>query len=306
MRPSRSSPRSLLTPRGAEIIVSSVVFTSAVTGAVVCAVTCLAACDEKKPPPAQDASTAAAVVLADASAVPPSTASATPPHTPPPPRVDGPCRILEGGGPLHAPGDAGVPYRAGSLLKKGEALELGPEAVATIKDPESGRELRFEGPGLAVPCAATDETWLVRGTLVMRPGTADQPLAELSVVVREGVVLLTSGGSIRVEARAEGTHLRASGRRPTVWLSKEATIAWTPRGTGDAGSSDLALLTLTPALATPARAKAECDALTTESRDLAAKMLDKDASLSELSPKSMLAEKNARSACAVSRLRAFR
>jgi len=302
MRPSRSSPRSRPTPRGAERIVAFGVLALAVGSALV------PACDEKKPGPAS-APAASASAEASVRMPPPTSASTVSPPPPPPVRYEGPCRILEGGGPLKAwaPGsDAGAPYRAGSLLKRGEALELGPEGVATVKDPESGRELRFEGPGLAVPCAGTDETWLLSGTLVMRPGTADQPLAELSVVVREGVVLLTSGAYVRVTSKPTGTELRVSARRPSVWLAKDAKAEWTARGTGDAGAQDLALLTAAPKVATAAFAKAECDTLTKESGDLAAQMMSKDASLGDLSPKSLVAEKNARAACAVAKLRAFR
>lgn len=298
MRPSRSSPRSPRTPRVAErFAIGSLVGLVGLVGLA------SAGCEDKKPH-APDASVGMATSDASASDAGPATsASPAPSHVAPAPRAEGPCRILEGGGPIHGAGDAGAPLRAGSTLKRGEAFELGAEAVATVKDPESGRELRFEGPALAVPCADHDETWLVRGRLVMRPGTADQPLSELAVVVREGVVTLGSGAYVKIEAKPTGTELRTNARRPTIWPAAEAKVAWTPRG--DGSPDDVATLTIPTSAATAARAKTDCDTLGKESADLAARMLDKDASLSELSPKSLVAQKNARSACAVAKMRAL-
>lgn len=279
-----------------------------------------AACDDKKPVPmASDAAPAPSTPVM-ARAIP----SHPPvPHdpaaAPPSPRVDGPCRILEAAGPIGLStalgpdaglvgADAGAPrpVRAGALIPRGALIELGKDAIATVKDPESGREIRFEGPARAVPCAGTDEAWLIQGTLVMRPGTADSPLSELAVVVREGVVRLAAGAVVRVEALKSSTNVTSRARRPAIWSAKDSKIVWERPDAGpDAGASEVGTWTVPAASASAATATVECEALGRESRDLANKMLAKDAPMSELSPKSLEVSRSERAACAVAKLRAL-
>ena len=301
---SRSSRRFPRTPRGADVqmstarIASSVFLAASALG--------LSGCDDKKTVldagfmASSDAGRGGSIL--DASPSFATFVDASTVHPPVPARPDAPCRIIEASGTLTL-GDAGARLHVGTAIPRGQPLELGPEAIATVKDGESGREIRLEGPARVVPCAGTDETWLLRGTLVMRPGTADQPFQELLVVVREGVIRLSSGAVVRIEAKPEGTRVTSRGRRPPVWTAKDVKLTWVP---GDAGASEVATLTLPAAAASMSSAVGECEAAGKTSRDLGAKLLEKDAPIAELSPKSLEASRSERSACAVAKLRAFR
>ena len=302
---SRSSLRFPRTPRGADVGVPASRLAARVL-LVACALG-LSGCDDKKTVVVDAGSfttsgDAGSPTILDASPSFTTFVDASTVHPPLPARPDAPCRVIEASGVLTL-ADAGTPLRVGNAISRGLPLTLGPEAMGTVKDGESGREIRLEGPAHVVPCAGTDETWLLRGTLVMRPGTADQPFQELLVVVREGVIRLSSGAVVRIEARPEGTRVTSRGRRPPVWTAKDVKLTWLP---GDAGAMEIATLTVPAAAASAASAVGECETAGKTSRDLGAKLLEKDAPIAELSPKSLEASRSERAACAVAKLRAYR
>lgn len=303
MRPWRSSRPSRRTPRDADLVSLVVAALVAATGA----------CDDTKrqAPLPNDASgpTSAPVPSQPPIDATPSFATfvdASSRTPTPPSRSDLPCRVIEGAGTLRHDGDAGAPLPPGATIAKGQAVTLGEGGVATVKDPESGRELRFEGPARFVPCARTDEAWLLAGTLVVRPGSADVPLGELLVVVREGAVRVPSGAAVRVSSTPEKTVVVARSRRPDVWAARRATLVWaSPDGGADAGSETVGTLALPKADATAEAAATECADKSKAQKALAAAMLERDASLSELSPKSIEASREERAACAVAEARAL-
>lgn len=303
MRPWRSSRPSRRTPRDADLVSLLVAALVATTGA----------CDDTKraAPLPNDASPPTATPQPSQPPIDatPSFATfvdASSPKPSPPSRSDLPCRVIEGAGTLAHDGDAGAPLRPGATIAKGQAVVLGEGGVATVKDPESGRELRFEGPSRFVPCARTDEAWLLAGTLVVRPGSADVPLGELLVVVREGALRVPSGAAVRVSSTPEKTVVVTRSRRPEVWAARRATLVWaSPDGGVDGGSETLGTLTLAKADATVEAAATECAEKSKAQKALAAAMLERDASLSELSPKSIEASREERSACAVADARAL-
>lgn len=301
MRPWRSSRPSRRTPRDADLFPLVVAAFVAATGA----------CDDTKRPAPSDATGPTAAPLPSQPPI-----DATPSFTTfvdassrtpaPPSRSDLPCRVIEGAGTLKHDGDAGAPLPPGATIAKGQAVVLGEGGVATVKDPESGRELRFEGPARFVPCARTDEAWLLTGTLVVRPGSADVPLGELLVVVREGALRIPSGAAVRVSSTPEKTLVVTRSRRPEVWAARHATLVWaSPDGGADAGPETVGTLTLPKADATAEAAATECAEKSKAQKALAAAMLEGDASLSELSPKSIAASREERAACAVAEARAL-
>lgn len=303
MRPWRSSRPSRRTPRGAEIAPLVVAAFVAAAGA----------CDDTKrtAPLPNEASAHAATPLPSQALIDatPSFATfvdASDRKPTPSGRSDLPCRVIEGAGTLAHDGDAGAALPPGATIAKGQAVVLGEGGVATVKDPESGRELRFEGPARFVPCARTDEAWLLAGTLVVRPGSADVPLGELLVVVREGALRVPSGAAVRVSSTPEKTVVVTRSRRPEVWAARRATLVWaSPDGGVDGGSETLGTLTLAKTDATAEAAATECAEKSKAQKALAAAMLERDASLSELSPKSIEASREERSACAVADARAL-
>ncbi len=250
-----------------------------------------------------------------------------------PVRSEAPCRLLETTGIVRhsgsvsgdaGTGDAGAPLLAGAVVKRGEAIELERATSVAVKDGESGREYRVEGPARLVPCAASDEIWMARGTLSLRPGSADSPLAELAVVVDTGVVRVSGGASYRIEVEPRKTVVRAHTPRPVpaFFAPRDAKLTL-GESLGDAGvdastsaphapdgGSKAPELRVLGELATSAKgpsaianASTECAERTKEAAAIAARMLEKDASLADLSPKSMEASRAERSACAVEKMR---
>lgn len=247
-------------------------------------------------------------------------------------RSEAPCRLLETTGIVRLSGsvsgdagtkDAGAPLLAGAVVKRGEAIELERATSVAVKDGESGREYRVEGPARLVPCAASDEIWMARGTLSLRPGSADSPLAELAVVVDTGVVRVSGGASYRIEVEPRKTVVRAHTPRPVpaFFAPRDAKLTL-GEGPGDAGvdastgaphadaGSEVPELRVLGELVTSAKgptsianASTECAERTKEAAAIAARMLEKDASLADLSPKSMEAARAERSACAVEKMR---
>lgn len=302
-----------------------------------CAV--LVACEPKRETPdaATAPSTNASASTADATAPSLATSHVTPPPSEldarAPVRSEAPCRLLETTGIVRlsgnvsgdaGTGDAGAPLLAGAVVKRGEVLELERATSVAVKDGESGREFRVEGPAKLVPCAASDEIWMARGTLSLRPGSADSPLAELAVVVDTGVVRVSGGASYRIEVEPRRTVVRAHTPRPVpaFFAPRDAKLNL-GEGPSDAGADASAsaphgvdsgtkapelrvlgeLVTSAKGPVAIANASAECAERTKEAAAIATRMLDKDASLADLSPKSMEASRAERSACAVEKMR---
>ncbi len=248
-------------------------------------------------------------------------------------RVDAPCRLLETTGIVRlsgasmgdaGPSDAGPPLLAGAVVKRGEAIDLERGTTVAVKDGESGREYRVEGPARLVPCAASDEIWVARGVISLRPGSADSPLAELAVVVDTGVVRVPGGASLRIEVEPRKTVVRAHTPRPIpaffaprdarLTLGESASDAGGGASTSTQHAADASakgaelrvlgeLVSSAKGPAAIANAATECAERTREAAAIATRMLDKDASLADLSPKSMEASRAERAACAVEKMR---
>lgn len=130
-----------------------------------------------------------------------------------PPLPDGAvpvCRVMssEGGPPATADATAW--------------LDVAAKASFSVRTVESGRELRFEGPGRVRPCG--DEVALVaEGSAVGLPGTGEAPGAEQWVATACGVARWASGVH-RVAATRDGCRMQSSIGALHVYTAEDVTI----------------------------------------------------------------------------------
>ncbi len=124
-----------------------------------------------------------------------------------------PCRAIAASGKILASHetDGGTPAIAtGDVVDSWIDLDTG--ARATVKEPRTGRELLFVGPGSAFPCVGESEAWLIHGEFMSARGSGEKPGAEQwvvtpSAVVRYGAAVL----DVRVNADGTRALLKAGG-----------------------------------------------------------------------------------------------
>ncbi len=204
-------------------------------------------------------------------------------------------------------------------------LDLAAGLVSTAKDPKTGRETTFVGPGKARACVDYElEAWVapppkgdVRFTSVIGGGEA--PGSEQWIMTPLAAVRYAS-------ARME---IRASGDRVQINVGVGSAYVWTEqkeREKRDAGAFDprandagveggwvrvdqgaTVTLTLSSAASLDAAAQSavdRCTALANEARAIAREFGAPDAALGDLAVRHVVARRVARAACGIARVRA--
>lgn len=222
---------------------------------------------------------------------------------------------VERDGPSDKPGaatDAGTtPLLLQGLVPTEAWLDLAEGARFVAKDPRTGRETTFRGPGRARACVNdAEESWLESGVFESSVGSGEAPGAEEWVVTPLGVVRYAAG-KLRVEVGPRQVSLdvdagafvwRAADTRPAReaggleegWQRVEAVhktiIAWN----GKAGGP----VTLDAADA----AVADCADLARKAHELAAALLRGSSDAGTIAEQ-VTTRRLARAACAVSEVR---
>jgi hypothetical protein len=181
--------------------------------AILCAVfalsAALAGCGacEPEPPPTLTAPSSSGAVAEIARAVELDATVAQPPGTPPPPgggprTTSVPCRAIAVDGDVRPDGDAGPALAAAAEIAPDRWLSLGPDTRLVAKDPRTGRETTFRGPGHVRACVdSLEESWLTSGDFEGTAGAGESPGAEEWVVTPLGVVRF-GAAKLAVEASA--------------------------------------------------------------------------------------------------------
>lgn len=101
-------------------------------------------------------------------------------------------------------------------------LDVAAKASFSVRTVETGRELRFEGPGRVRPCG--DEVALVaEGSAVGLPGTGEAPGAEQWVATACGVARWASGVH-RLAAARDGCRVQSSMGALHVFVAEDVTL----------------------------------------------------------------------------------
>ncbi len=209
-----------------------------------------------------------------------------------------------------------------STVPNGAWVVLEATTKITTKDPRTGRELTFEGPGRVSPCKPwDDEAWVDRGRFGSVPGTGEGPGSEEWVVTSLGVlrygaavVTVTAEGLSRVEIRvATGsaslwaldiTTEEAGARDEDGWRRLDAGARITLIGNDDVLRKRAANGSVSPARDAAGDAAGQCSSAAATAHELADRIALPGAALSDLAPRHISARRAARAACGVARLRA--
>ena len=281
----------------------------------------LAGCGACEPDPAPVAQVDAggAVVAAPASALVAlraSRRSALNPH----PLVSS-CRALAVEGEVAFDPDGGAAVAPSVELHGDQWLVLAANSRLVAKDPRTGRETTFRGPGRVRACVdSLEESWLGRGVFESSVGSGEAPGAEEWVVTPLGVVRFAAG-QLSVEASAQDVRIRVAQGTAFVWVAEDA-VARTAGGKVDGGAgwskgeegwlrlaSGAVKFALTPGRTALEAARAgvsACVRLATSSRDQASAVLSNtgDAAASGAAvAEQVMTRRLARGACAVASLR---
>lgn len=295
-------------------------------------VVALAACDAPRDKAAADAAVSPSPSPTPTSQASPSagaTASAAP--RPPPsgePHATGPaCKIMSAEGGPSATADAT------------RWIDLPAKASFTVRTLETGRELRFEGPGRIRACG-DDVPLVAEGSAVGLPGSGEGPGAEQWAATACGVIRWASGVHRFTGAR-DTCRLQSSLGVAQLWLADDVQLEDVPvdAGTSEAGAP--APLATGPASASAAsrdagrdaspwhridakralrlhgrgpldaasavkNALVSCEKAATEVQTLGTRMTAPDAgsdNLGDLAARSVVARGAARAACAVAAVR---
>jgi hypothetical protein len=172
----------------------------------------------------------------------------------------------------------------------------------TVKAPESGREITFEGPGSIRACVANDpEHWLLKGSILVTPGSGEKPGAEDWIVTPNGIVRYASAlAKVRVEK--DRTTVRVMNGVASIFAPKPAADAGVPPNTWTEVTAASPADMLAPGPAKPL--VDACQGVAKEARDLGAQVTAEGANLAELAPKHVEARRRARAACALARVAA--
>src|SRR5205085_964980 len=107
------------------------------------------------------------------------------------------------------------------------------KASINVKDSDTGRELRFEGPGRVRPCSS-DAALVAEGSAVGMPGAGEGPGAEQWVATTCGVAVWSSGFH-RISAAADGCKMQSSTEPSHLYVAVDMTTEDT---TLDGGAID--------------------------------------------------------------------
>jgi hypothetical protein len=226
-----------------------------------------------------------------------------------------PCRAIAVTGDVRQEaGDEMAPVPEHAEIGRNGWLLLPADARLVVKDPRTGRETTFLGPGRAKACVSLDEeSWLASGAFESALGTGDAPGAEEWVVTPLGVVRFGAAKlSIDVSAREVRIHVSTG---PTfAWTSEDASGRSLTGGNTKAIETDEGWLRMTegvrtlvptspaPRLALARTAAHACAKLAKAAHDLAAALLESDADpLTAM--RQVSTRRSARAACAVAGLR---
>ncbi len=185
------------------------------------------------------------------------------------------------------------------------------------KNPRTGRELAFDGPGRVQPCnpSATgddEEAWVQRGRFASAPGSGEAPGQEQWVVTPLGVVRYAAAtAQVRVDADVS---VRVAQGAAWLWVAADArrradaavdADGWTRLG-AESAEQIVPAGTGAPNLAAAASsALAECKTAARDAWSLAHALAEKAGGpLGELPVQHVVARRRARAACAVAGLRA--
>ena len=203
-------------------------------------------------------------------------------------------------------------------------LDVAAKANFTVRTLESGRELRFEGPGRVRACGG-DVALVAEGSAVGLPGSGEAPGAEQWVATACGVARWASGVHRLVGAR-DTCILQSSMGSASLYLAVDVTAEEVvDGGAPEAGVPSPAAGGAGPwrridakrafrlrgrgSLATPVAVKAAlgaCEGAAQNVQSLAARMTSPEAgtgSVGELAAESVVARGVARAACAVAAVR---
>jgi hypothetical protein len=191
-------------------------------------------------------------------------------------------------------------------------ISLSAGSRVVVRDPRTGRETTFRGPGRARACVnAQEESWLPAGDFESSPGAGEAPGAEQWVVTTYGVVRYGAARLV-IEARPAAVSVAVSDGVAFAWPAADANLAG-PATSETEGWQRVAGARLALALAPKARseprdaaaaAATRCSQLAKEAHDLAAALLAPapDASPSRAADQ-VRVRRLARAACAVAHLR---
>ncbi|MBS2013748.1 MAG: hypothetical protein JST00_12725 [Deltaproteobacteria bacterium] len=208
-------------------------------------------------------------------------------------------------------------------------IDLRPAAVISVKSSETGRELRFEGPGRVKPCAV-DGAMILEGSAVGLPGAGEGPGSEQWVAASCGVAVW-SNGVHRFSASGAGPvnecRLQTSTGASHLYVAKDMTgeESAVDGGAPEAGAPPIPgrflpltgrhAVTLRPQKKTlpgePVRtALAECAKAASDAESVGARLRNRDGGaaagtgdVGELAVQSIGVRRLARAACAVAAVR---
>lgn len=210
-----------------------------------------------------------------------------------------PCRAIAVLGKVNDL-DGGASLSLGGQLPD-SVFSLDEGAKMTVKNPQSGREVTFDGAATVRTCVANDpEHWLLKGGFSAIPGSGEKPGAEEWLITPFGIVRWSSA---MVKVRIEKD-------RATVRVTSGAVSIYAPKPmTPDAGaltaSAWIDSNANTPVdLVSPGPPKAlvdACASLAKTARELGTQVVTPDANLAEVAPKHIEARQKARAACALAR-----
>jgi|GEM_PF-4332115 len=207
-------------------------------------------------------------------------------------------------------------------------LDVAAGATFSVRVFETGRELRFEGPGRVRACG-DDVVHLAAGAAVGLPGSGEGPGSEQWVATPCGVARW-AGGIHRVESRTDGCKLQSSVGTAYLHVPSDVVVEDLPvdAGAPDASAASasaphaatagwaridakraLLLRLRAPADATK-NALVACERAASHAQSLAERMTGDasppaqgDGGLGELAAESVVARSAARAACAVAAVR---
>jgi hypothetical protein len=194
----------------------------------------------------------------------------------------------------------------GSLAMGGQlpdsVFELAEGTRMTVKNPQSGREVTFEGAATMRACVAGDpEHWLLRGGFSATPGSGEKPGAEEWLVTPYGI-LRWSSAMAKVRIEKDRATVRVTSGGVSVYGPKVTTPdggAPSATGTWIEATSNAPLDLVSPG--PPKTLVDACATLAKAARDLGAQVMSPDANLADLAPKHIEARQKARAACALGR-----
>jgi hypothetical protein len=226
-----------------------------------------------------------------------------------------PCRAIAVDGDVEQEAeDARVALAERSQIPREGWLSLSAGARLVVKDPRTSRETTFRGPGRARACVDLDEeSWLAGGTFESALGTGETPGAEEWVVTHLGVIRF-GAAKLTVDVGSREVRVRVASGPAFVWAADDAAAHSSDGGLvksmeADEGWVRIAegAVTLTPAAFAPQLSAARsavqaCMALANASHELAAALLETDAS-PMTAMRQVATRRRARAGCGVAALR---